>query len=126
MGIHTRAKKFKTGNVPAQQMSDLVKSVEDRLCIGKKRYGHGVVVPCNASKDWKNELVEELLDACVYAAADVLKRRGVENDEDNAEILKLILERTTAKHDYEAVGLEDTHVLDLCIFVANAVLSSAA
>jgi hypothetical protein len=102
---------------------DLVKSVEDRLCIGKQRYGHGVVVPCNASKNWNNELVEELLDACVYAAADVLRRRGVENDEDNSEILKLILERTTAKYEYNVVDREDTHVLDLCIFVANAVMS---
>lgn len=103
---------------------DLIKSVEDRLCIGKQRYGHGVVVPCNASKNWNDELVEELLDACVYAAADVLRRRGIENDEDNVEILRLIADRAVAKHEYgSATDTEDTHVLDLCMFVANAIMS---
>lgn len=96
--------------------------VSDRLALGKERYGHGVLVPENASKDWKTELVEELLDACVYAAADVLKKRGVERDDDNTQLFELIRSRDTATHDYGAVCVSDTSVLDLCLFVANAVV----
>jgi hypothetical protein len=103
---------------------DFVRRVEDRLCLGRARYGHGVLVPCNASKNWKEELIEELLDACVYAAADVLKRRGIENDDENAEIVRLISDRALAKHEYgDKAEHEDTYFLDLCMFIANAALS---
>lgn len=103
---------------------EFIQRVEDRLRIGRERYGHGVVVPSNACKDWKNELVEELLDACVYAAADVLRKRGVSDDDENEEIMRLISDRAVAKHEYgDRSQHKDTHFLDLCMLVAKAALS---
>lgn len=102
---------------------EFTERVEDRLRVGRERYGHGVVVPSNASKDWKNELIEELLDACVYAAADVLQKRGLQNDDENAEIMRLISDRAHGGHSRREDLGKDTHFLDLCILVANAALS---
>ena len=99
----------------------VVREIEERLRVGKERYGHGVLAPANADKDWKRELVEELLDAVVYAAADVLSHRGVANDENNDALTALVRERMVAEYDFHRPT--DTKTLDLCIFVARAVMS---
>lgn len=102
------------------ETTDLDRRIANRLALGRERYGHGVLVVENASKNWNSELVEELLDACVYAAADVLKKRGVTMDDDNAAILELIRSRETATYEY---GTEnDASLLDLCMFVTHAAL----
>ncbi len=94
--------------------------IAERLALGRERYGHGVLVAENATKNWTSELIEELLDACVYAAADVLKKRGVAMDDDNAAILDLIRSRETATYEY---GIKnDASLLDLCLFVTHAAL----
>jgi hypothetical protein len=99
----------------------VIREIEERLRVGRERYGHGVLVPANAGKDWKRELVEELLDAVVYAAADVLTERGVADDGANDALAALVRERTNADYDFRRPT--DTQTLDLCIFVARAVMS---
>lgn len=97
----------------------VIRNVEERLRVGRERYGHGVLVPANADKNWKRELLEELLDGVVYAAADVLSKRGVTDDEANDALITLIRERMDANYDFQRST--DTQTLDLCIFVAKAV-----
>lgn len=97
----------------------VLRCIEERLRIGRERYGHGVLVPANADKNWKRELIEELLDAVVYAAADVLSERGVVDDEANGALTALVRERVDADYDFQRSA--DTETLDLCIFVAKAV-----
>ena len=99
----------------------VLRDIEERLRLGRERYGHGVLVPANADKNWKRELVEELLDAVVYAAADVLSKRGVADDEANDALTALVRERMDADYDFQRSA--DTQTLDLCIFVARAVTS---
>lgn len=94
----------------------LVRDVAERLVLGRQRYGHGVVVPVNAEKDWERELVEELLDAIVYAAANVLKKKGVNDDEDNAALLDEIRDRMFALYDCTIPPGREITVLDLCLF----------
>lgn len=110
-------------NTVADDISALIVcEIQERLRVERERYGHRVLSPVNANKKWKREVVEELLDAVVYAAADVLSRRGVANDENNDAITALVRERMTAEYDFQRPT--DTDILDLCIFVAKAVVSS--
>ncbi len=109
-----------TESTGSESGSKLGRRIAERLALGRERYGHGVIVPGNATKNWTSELVEELLDACVYAAADVLTKRGVENDDDNASILDLIKSRETGTYVYGEEN--DAQLLDLCMFVTCAVL----
>lgn len=109
-------------NQIADDLGDtVVRSIEERLLIGRERYGHGVLVPVNANKNWKRELVEELLDGVVYAAADVLTERGVVDDDANDALLTLVRERTCVEYEFQRPT--DTETLDLCIFVAKAIAS---
>lgn len=106
--------------IPENVNRSVLHDIEDRLRMGRERYGHGVLVPVNADKNWKRELLEELLDAVVYAAADVLsKRGGVTNDEANDALIDLVRERANTDYDFQRSA--DTQTLDLCIFVAKAV-----
>ncbi len=99
----------------------VIRDVEERLRVGRQRYGHGVLVQANSDKNWKRELVEELLDGVVYAAADVLTKRGVADDDANDALTALVRERVNAEYDFQRPT--DTETLDLCIFVAKAVSS---
>ena len=54
-------------------MADTIDLIEQRMVIGWERYGNGLLHEKNATMDFKKELVEELLDAVVYAGANVIK-----------------------------------------------------
>ena len=54
-------------------MADTIDLIEKRMEIGWERYGNGLLHNKNANMDFKKELVEELLDAVVYAGANVIK-----------------------------------------------------
>lgn len=52
------------------QIIDLIK---ERLEVGRKEYGHGIDI--NDGRDWRQETLEELLDALVYLSALILKMK---------------------------------------------------
>ena len=128
----------------ARPMSgELFRLVEERLLVGWERYGHGLLHASNTGMDFKKELVEELLDAVIYAGADVVKhapqisstiavkddggvqlRLGVnyELDKDgNVPIVERMRTEYTKKYDFLPT---DTRVrtLLLCMFALDAVL----
>jgi hypothetical protein len=89
-----------------------------RFEIGKRRYGHGMHV--KSGLDWEREMMEEIFDAVVYAAARVLSQRDDTDDrideDDNDAIIKLINDRFSSK---EIAHDEATHILDLVLFIAK-------
>ena len=58
---------------------EILELIEKRMELGKKRYGHGVIVDDDTTKygtetnDWEMMLLEEVLDAQVYCAAAMLR-----------------------------------------------------
>jgi hypothetical protein len=56
------------------QADALVQLVADRLEVGRLRYGPLRVA--DDPRDWNRETLEELADACVYLAAEVMRRKG--------------------------------------------------
>lgn len=46
-------------------------AINKRFEIGKKEYGHGVIV--NDGHDWVEETMEEILDALIYSAAKIIE-----------------------------------------------------
>jgi|TARA_R110000822_G_C15111375_1_gene472982 hypothetical protein len=49
----------------------IISLIEERLEKGKREYKQEVDV--NDGRDWMNEALEELLDACVYLSAQIIK-----------------------------------------------------
>ena len=49
----------------------IISLIEERLEKGKREYNQEVDV--NDGRDWMNEALEELLDACVYLSAQIIK-----------------------------------------------------
>ena len=49
----------------------IISLIEERLEKGKREYKQEVDV--NDGRDWMNEALEELLDACVYLSAQIKK-----------------------------------------------------
>ena len=76
----------------------LLQLVEERLSIGKERYGHGILLNDDLTKygvdsnDWELMALEESLDGMVYCCAGILKQliKIPTNDDCNAEILNLL------------------------------------
>ena len=108
-------------DAPDAGLPNVCRLVRDRLEIGMQRYGHAVVVQENSDKNWKRELVEELLDAVVYAAADVLRARGVDTDVDNSQLMDVIRQRLHATVTYDESVDPTVHLLDLTLFIAMSV-----
>ena len=56
---------------------EIISLIESRLEKGKREYNQEVDV--HDGREWINEALEELLDACVYLSAQILllKKRGV-------------------------------------------------
>jgi len=124
-------------------MTDTLDLIEQRMVVGWERYGHGLLHESNATMDFKKELVEELLDAVVYAGANVIKNtpqvsttivfsdKGVklwlnvnyELDRDgNDAITSCIRRKTEASYDFPR-GYDNNHeILMLCMFALESVL----
>jgi hypothetical protein len=49
----------------------IVNRINKRFEIGKKEYGHGVIV--EDGHDWVEETMEEILDALIYSAAKIIE-----------------------------------------------------
>ena len=72
-------------------MESIERQLIERLEVGKKRYGHGVIVNSDTkewgtpSDSWIDMCVEELLDAVFYIIADYI-RKGRESDKSICEL----------------------------------------
>jgi hypothetical protein len=59
--------------------AEIMKLLEDRLKIGRERYGHGVIVDDDTRKygtednNWETMMMEEALDGMIYAAAQLIR-----------------------------------------------------
>ncbi|AGE56428.1 hypothetical protein PBCVNEJV1_787L [Paramecium bursaria Chlorella virus NE-JV-1] len=128
-----------------EEVSDLILR---RFKLGRERYSRGLLHPSNDGLNYRNELIEELLDAVVYASADVVRHtpavsvdlkisddggvrlgltvnHDVEHDDGADAIHAKILECMTKTYDYTRPDSR-YHVLSLCIFVLCGVLREHA
>jgi hypothetical protein len=125
-------------------MADTLDLIEKRMVIGWERYGNGLLHKKNANMDFKQELVEELLDAVVYAGANVIKNTPhvsttiVFSDEGNVKlklnvnyeldrdgndaIVDIIRKKTEAKYDFSKTYDKNHETLMLCMFALESVL----
>ena len=125
-------------------MADTLDLIEQRMVIGWERYGNGLLHKKNADMDFKKELVEELLDAVVYAGANVIKHTPqvtttiVFSDEGkvklnlnvnyelerdgNAAIVDVIRKKTEASYDFPKTYDKNQEILMLCMFALESVL----
>tara|TARA_R110000823_G_scaffold64556_2_gene151396 strand:- start:1641 stop:1835 length:195 start_codon:yes stop_codon:yes gene_type:complete len=55
----------------AKDNNHIISLIEERLEKGKREYNQEVDV--HDGRDWLQEAVEELLDACVYLSAQIIK-----------------------------------------------------
>ncbi len=53
---------------------EILQLIEKRLDVGAKKYG--LELDPFDERDWLQETLEELLDACVYLAAKILEIKG--------------------------------------------------
>ena len=71
---------------------DIMKYIQQRLDIGKQRYGHGVIIDDDLSKygctSWTTMGLEEILDLCVYIGARMIQINKQE-ESDAIKISKL-------------------------------------
>ena len=125
-------------------MADTLDLIEQRMVIGWERYGNGLLHEKNADMDFKKELVEELLDAVVYAGANVIKHTPqvtttiVFSDEGkvklnlnvnyelerdgNAAIVDVIRKKTETAYDFPKTYDKNHEILMLCMFALESVL----
>ena len=58
---------------------EIMKLLQERLTLGKERYGHGVIVDDDTRKygtednNWETMMIEEALDGMIYAAAQLIR-----------------------------------------------------
>jgi len=125
-------------------MTDTLDLIEQRMVVGWERYGNGLLHEKNATMDFKKELVEELLDAVVYAGANVIKNTpqvsttivfsdegkvqlklnvNYELDRDgNDAITSCIRRKTEASYDFPKDYDKNHEILMLCMFALESVL----
>jgi hypothetical protein len=125
-------------------MVDTLDLIEQRMVIGWERYGNGLLHKKNADMDFKKELVEELLDAVVYAGANVIKNTpqvsttiifsdegkvklrlniNYELDRDgNDAITSCVRKKTEAMYDFSKSYDKNHEILMICMFALQSVL----
>ena len=120
--------------------------IQKRFVIGWERYGCGLLHPKNDYMNFKKELIEELVDMCIYASADAIRKMPQAsatlhiNDDGNVAlklsvnyelthdgndaVFENIIKRTFARYEYckDSTSLENK-VLDLGLFALNGVLN---
>lgn len=63
----------------ADDNSEIMQLLQERLNIGKYRYGHGVIVDDDTTQygtsdnNWETMMMEEALDGMIYAAAQLIR-----------------------------------------------------
>uniref|UniRef100_A0A6C0F6B0 Uncharacterized protein n=1 Tax=viral metagenome TaxID=1070528 RepID=A0A6C0F6B0_9ZZZZ len=64
---------------------EIMQLLEERLKIGKERYGHGVIIDDDTRQygtndnNWETMMMEEALDGMIYAAAQLLRIKRARN-----------------------------------------------
>lgn len=129
-------------------MSDLIQNlIRERLEIGWSRYGRGLLNSKNDNLDFRQELIEELLDAVIYAAADVVRKtpqvtmkmnitdEGIvkinlkvnhELDRDgNDAVFAEIVRQMTKSYDYDEHPSKSMTVLLLCMFGLSSIIQTS-
>lgn len=123
---------------------DVHNLVKQRVEFGRAIYGHGLLHHDNGNMDFNKELVEELLDAVIYAGANVIKntpqvtakfhtedngsvrlylRVNYEMDNDgNSAILDRIKYESTKEYDFKHHNNKYVSAMNLCMFALEAVL----
>ena len=72
-------------------MESITEQIVGRLEIGKKRYGHGVIVDSDTREwgtpknSWIDMAVEEFLDAIIYVIADYIRQERERQKVDERE-----------------------------------------
>ena len=125
-------------------MADTLDLIDQRMIVGWRRYGHGLLHESNATMNFKKELVEELLDAVVYAGANVIKNTpqvsttiifsdegkvklklnvNYELERDgNVAIVDVIRKKTETAYDFPKTYDKNHEILMLCMFALESVL----
>jgi hypothetical protein len=86
-------------------MQTIREQLNERLALGMKRYGHGVIVDSDTREwgtpenSWVDMAVEEFLDAIIYVVADYI-RKGRESDTGISD-----LEKRYDNHESDDNGL---------------------
>ena len=63
----------------ADDNTEIMRLLNERLAIGKERYGHGVRVADDTTQfgthdnNWETMMMEEALDGMIYAAAQLVR-----------------------------------------------------
>lgn len=117
--------------------------IVERMEIGRERYSHGLMHESNKDMNFHSELIEELLDAVIYAAANVIKNTpqistemaitedgnvnlklqvNYELDDDGrTAIIERIMNEYTKKYEYVKNNAY-VETLLVCIFALESVL----
>jgi hypothetical protein len=129
-------------------MSDVIQNlIRERLEVGWSRYGRGLLNSKNDNLNFRQELIEELLDSVIYAAADVvrktpqvtmkmnitdegtvkinLKVNHELNRDGNDAVFDEIVRQMNKSYDYDERPSNSTTVLLLCIFGLSSVLQTS-
>ena len=60
---------------------EIMNLLQERLNLGKTRYGHGVIIDQNTqdfgtkTNDWNEMFLEEMLDGMIYITASIIKHK---------------------------------------------------
>lgn len=63
----------------ADDNEEIMKLLQDRLVLGRERYGHGVRIDDDTRQfgtednNWETMMMEEALDGMIYAAAQLIR-----------------------------------------------------
>jgi len=134
------------GVVHCAAMDSLVSFlVSQRFKLGKERYSHGLLHEDNKHMDFGKELVEELLDAVIYAGADFVRstpavsvsfkvtddgsvklglvvNHDIDYDDGESAIIAAINKCAGEKYDYSHKKNVVKDTLLLCMFTLSSVL----
>jgi hypothetical protein len=95
----------------------LLSDLEERMSLGKSRYGHGVRVNDDTrtwgtkQNSWNEMAREELLDAIIYVVADYIREYEIPGDnDDNFRIMEIIT-------DYKTQMVDGNHKLRVRLLI---------
>lgn len=81
----------------ADDNKEILTLLNDRLKIGKERYGHGVIVDDDtrqygtADDNWETMMMEEALDGMIYAAAQLVRLKRIRAQKQEEEHKRYII-----------------------------------
>ena len=70
-----------TTNIIKDDNDEILRLINDRMSLGRHRYGHGLIVNDDTTKygtetnDWELMALEEMLDGMIYSTAAIIRYR---------------------------------------------------